>query len=101
MKSWTSILAAIYYTLATFRDLEPDPNACQKGVDNASGTAEPPYQKTDLNLMDFVPMGTARPQNPPKIQPWPPTASPKAPKVSPKCPQVPIKLPAMRKTDYK
>ena len=54
MKPWTSILAAIYNTLATFRDLQPDPNASQKGVHNAFGTAEPPYKKTDRNFMDFV-----------------------------------------------
>ena len=54
MKSWTSILAAIYNTLATFRDLQPDPNASQKGVHNAFGIAEPPYHKRDLNSIDFV-----------------------------------------------
>ena len=55
MKQWTSILAAIYNTLATFRDLQPDPNESTKGVHNAFGTAEPPYTKDVLNLLDLVP----------------------------------------------
>ena len=49
MKLETSILAAIYNTLATFGDLQLDPKTSKDGVNTALGIAEPPYQKKVLN----------------------------------------------------
>jgi len=49
MKLWTLILAAIYNTLATFGDLQLDPNTSKKGFHNAFGIAEPQYQKSMQN----------------------------------------------------
>ena len=49
MKLCTLILAAIYYTLATFGDLQLDPNTSKKDFHNAFGIAEPQYQKNMLN----------------------------------------------------
>ena len=75
MKLWTSILAAIYNTLATFGHLQLDPNASKENFHIAFGTADPPYQKMCQIEWIWRPIRThPGPKNPPKIHHWPPTS---------------------------
>ena len=76
MKLWTSILAAIYNTLATFGHLQLDPNASKENFHIAFGTADPPYHKMCQIEWIWRPIRThPGPKNPPKIHHWPPTSA--------------------------
>ena len=87
----TSILAAIYNTLATFGHLQLDPKTSKNGFHNASSIAEPQYQKCIITLTQidwaYCPQRNhLGPQIPPKIHPWLPIGPQSEPKVPPKWP---------------
>ena len=102
MKLWTSILAAIYNTLATFGHLQLDPNASKENFHIAFGTADPPYQQMCQIEWIWRPIRThPGPKNPPKIHHWPPTSPHCDPKVAPGPHQAPRTMKKWSKNDQK